>query len=194
MSDIVHIQHQFGDHLFNFIRSKVSSWEDAQDIYQEVILKIMNKSNQLKKAESLKSWLFTIARNQIIDFYRSNRLTMDIDSIPPFPVPVEEKATAYYELENCLSSFIAQLPEDYRQLIILSEIEGKSQKELSKSLNINYVTLRSKIQRGREKIKKMLFDACLVEKDTAGRFVDCTPKLNSSSCGADEEGCGCDSV
>lgn len=191
MNNIVHIQHQFGDHLFNFIKSKVSSVEDSQDIYQEVIVKIMNKTDQLKKTESLKSWLFAIARNQITDYYRSNKSAVDIDSLSPLFMPADEKSNAYYELEGCLSSFIAQLPEDYRQLITLSEIEGKSQKELSESLNIHYVTLRSKIQRGREKLKKMIFDACLVEKDTSGRFVDCIPKLNAPSCGTDKNGCGC---
>lgn len=189
MSEILHIQRQFGDYLFNFIKSRVSSIDDAQDIYQEVIYKIMNKSSQLAKAQSLKSWLFTIAKNQIIDYYRTKNNTVELDALAINSLVQQNEESAYHELENCLNGFIEALPIDYKHIILLSEIEGKSQKELSKSLGINYVTLRSKVQRGREKIKKMIFDACIIEQDTAGRFVDCTPKPNSPACGS-EESCG----
>lgn len=185
MNNIVHIQHQFGDYLLNFIKSKVTSTDDAKDIYQEVILKIMNKSGQLKKAQSLKSWLFTIAKNQIIDFYRKRNHEVDLDLVSAH----SEEDVLYAELENCLSGFIEQLPEDYKTLIMLSEIEGRSQKELSESLGINYVTLRSKVQRGRDKIKKMIFDACVVHQDTSGRLVECLPKSTSAACGNADGGC-----
>lgn len=182
MNNITHIQHQFGDHLFNFIRSKVASEGDAQDVYQEVIYKIMNKSGQLQKTQSLKSWLFTIAKNQIMDYYRARKNPTDSAVLAMNALSRQQEMSVYQELEGCLSGFIDQLPETYKELITLSEIEGKSQKELSETLGINYVTLRSKVQRGRDKIKKMIFDACEIELDAAGRFVDCTPKPNAPVC------------
>ena len=70
----------YRNHLMNFIKSKVSCAEDAKDIYQEVIVKIIHKSASLAKEESLKSWIFTIARNQIVDYYRSRKKTENLDS------------------------------------------------------------------------------------------------------------------
>ncbi len=67
-NNFISIQQEFKNHLFNFIKSKVSTFEDAEDIYQEVVFKIMSKSDQLSNNDSLKSWLFTIAKNQIIDY------------------------------------------------------------------------------------------------------------------------------
>ncbi|MTI86951.1 MAG: sigma-70 family RNA polymerase sigma factor [Balneolaceae bacterium] len=190
---IANIQHEFGDHLLNFIRSKVSSSEDAQDIYQDVLVKIISRSDQLRNSQSLKSWLFAIARNQIIDHYRAQKRTIDVDDIALNSVSEKDEASAYRELEGCLSGFINQLPDDYQQIITLSEIEGKSQKELAGMLDMNYTTLRSKVQRGRERIKKMIFEACSVEQDASGGFVDCDTKNTSSACG-DTNTCGCDDI
>lgn len=190
MSEIINIQQQFGDYLFNFIKSRVSCIEDAQDIYQEVILKIIHKSSQLTKSQGLKSWLFTIAKNQIIDFYRTKKVSVDVDALSNTHFVQKEENSTYQELEGCIHGFIDALPDDYKEIIFLSEIEGRSQKELSQLLEINYVTLRSKVQRGRDKIRKMIFDACIVEQDRAGRFVGCIPKPDSSSCSTLDPG-GC---
>ena len=190
MMEISNIQQHFGEYLFNFIRSRVSSYEDAQDIYQEVIVRIIHKSEQLHKSQSLKSWLFTIAKNQIIDYHRSRRTPQSMDALHVKQNSTEEEAGAYQELENCLHAFINALPPDYKKIVLLSEIEGKSQKELAETLGINYATVRSKVQRGRDKIKKMIFDSCVIEQDTAGRFVECTPKAEPSSCSTEGE-CGC---
>ncbi len=100
---------------------------------------------------------------------------------------------AYRELESCLHGFINLLPEGYKDLIIKSEIEGKRQKEQSEAMGINYVTLRSKVQRGRDRIRKMIFDACSIEKDAAGGLLECVPKSDESSCGASSS-CGCNNI
>lgn len=191
MIDITKIQSDFGDHLFNFIKSKVASQQDAEDIYQDILYKILNKSDQLKNTQSLKSWLFTIARNQIIDYYRAKKNLADIDDLPLSAISEGDKLQVYDELEGCLTGFINQLEEDDKQLITLSEINGYSQKELAETLNINYVTLRSKIQRGRTKIRKMIMDGCQIDQDSLGGLIDCSPKHGSSVCGSSTS-CGSD--
>jgi len=187
MNDIANIHSQFGQYLFNFIRKKVGSGDVAEDIYQEVVLKILNKQDQLSGRQSLKSWLFTIAKNQIIDHYRKQKQFTDVGTLE---LEDQSEINSYGDLEGCLSSLIAQLPDDYRQIIMLSELQGKSQKELSELLGVNYVTIRSKVQRGRERIRTLIFDACAVEQDKSGRLVDCTPKNQQGGCGP-KSGSGC---
>ncbi|MEX2601079.1 MAG: sigma-70 family RNA polymerase sigma factor [Balneolaceae bacterium] len=191
-SEIIEVQQNFGEYLINFIQSKVQSHEDAQDIYQEVIIKLISKSDQLKESQSLKSWLFTIANNQIIDFYRTRKSSVDIDNLPLNSFTDQEVSSAYKELAGCLSGFINRLPEEYQQIITLSEIQGYSQKEVAEMLGMNYITLRSKVQRGRNRIKKMIYEVCAVVQDSAGGFADCTPRKSDSSCGP-EPNCGCSS-
>lgn len=181
------IENDFGIHLHTFIRSRVSNTHDAEDIYQDVMLKILSKSDTLTNEKSLKSWLYTITKNQIIDYYRSRKYDLKknavaLDSqhfIDEFAVEDENSEA---EFEICLRNYINQLPDDYREIISKSELEGVSQKELSEQLGLKYVTLRSKVQRGRNKIKESILKACTLELDAAGRVIDCTPRTKVDPC------------
>src|SRR5215213_8938952 len=183
------IQESFGGYLMNFIKSKIACAEDAKDIYQDIIVKIINKSNSLAKEESFESWVFAIARNQIIDYYRSRKKMKELISAPEISFERKEEK-AYSEMESCVHGFINLLPEEYKDLIVKSEIDGKSQKQLSEITGIKYVTLRSKVQRGRERIQKMLLNSCKIEKDSAGGVLECAPTSNKSSFNSST--CGCD--
>src|SRR5215207_4013381 len=187
--EINKVERSFGTYLMNFIKSKVTCVEDAKDIYQEVLVKIIDKSGSLTKEESLKSWVFAIARNQVIDYYRSKKIPELLsDSILDRSVERRE-SKVHSELESCMHAFINLLPTEYKELIIKSDIDGTSQKELSETIGINYVTLRSKVQRGRERIRNMILDSCNIEKDAAGGLLECEPRSSkdfqqiSSSCG-----------
>jgi RNA polymerase sigma-70 factor, ECF subfamily len=181
------IENDFGTHLHSFIRSRVSNTHDAEDIYQDVMLKILSKSDTLTSEKSLKSWLYAITKNQIIDYYRSRKSDLRKNSVAfesqqiVDEVAVEDDDTEA-EFEICLRNYINQLPDDYREIILKSELDGVSQKELSQQLGLNYVTLRSKVQRGRNKIKENILKACVIELDAAGRVVDCIPRTNVDPC------------
>ncbi len=185
MQHINHIHNEFGQHLKNFIRSKVKNEDDVSDIYQNIILKIITKIDTVKNNESLKSWIFTIANNQIMDFYRKIKPLVNVETLESqLPNPLHEnESAAYPEMEGCIYSLMSQLPDEYRLVIEESEIKGVSQKELAATLGLNYVTLRSKVQRGRERLKKMLNDSCLIEQAALGTVMECLPKNASDSCG-----------
>ncbi len=179
--EVTNVERSYGAQLRNFIKSKISCSEDAKDIYQEVIVKIINKSNSLRNDESLKSWIFAIARNQVIDYYRSRKKLQELN-IATLENPLETiEGKSYGEMEGCLHGLINLLPEDYKNLIVESDIKGKCQKELSETTGINYVTLRSKVQRGRDRIRKMMFNACSIEKDAASGLLECLPKSEMNS-------------
>lgn len=191
MEQIQHIHREFGEHLKNFIRTKVKVEDDVLDIYQDVILKIITRIDTLQKTESLKSWIFTITNNQIIDYHRKRKPIADIDDFDDTSLKNtnQEDASAYHLMEGCIHSLIAQLPEEYKTIVEQSEIKGISQKELAESLGMNYVTLRSKVQRGRDRLKKMLNDSCLIEQAALGTVTDCKPKAASKCCGSANTNC-----
>ena len=58
--------------LLSFIKSKVNNHQDAEDILQNVFVKVATGVNDLDRKEKLQSWIYTIARNSIVDYYRSN--------------------------------------------------------------------------------------------------------------------------
>jgi RNA polymerase sigma-70 factor, ECF subfamily len=154
-----------------FVRSRVSDDPTSDDILQNVFLKMYSGLASLKDETKLQSWLYQIARNAIIDYFRSQKPTVDIPEWLPQPetTPVE-KVTQ--ELSECLQTMIQLLPENYREAVILSELKGLKQKEVAKLQGTSLSGAKSRVQRGRALLKNMLAECCRFEFDHSGRLCD----------------------
>jgi RNA polymerase sigma-70 factor (ECF subfamily) len=75
---------------------------------------------------------------------------------------------------------VQSLPETYRQAIVLSEFEGLTQKELAARLDLSLSGAKSRVQRGRAQLKKMLLDCCRFEFDRRGTVIECEPRRKTS--------------
>jgi len=182
------IHNQFHNSLHNYIKARVNDRDDAADILQEVFIKIASKLDSLSAGEKLKGWIFTITRNAIIDYYRKKStikksiLTEQmIDEIAN-----EQEFESTHGLDGCFRNFIRQLPLEYREIIIDSEINGIKQKDLAEKYGLAYPSIRSRVQRGRIRLKEMLLDCCKIELDSRGNVMNATPK---KTCGGEEGNC-----
>ena len=156
---------------------------------QEVFVKIAAKLSSLTDNEKLKSWIFAITRNSIIDYYRKNANSKRTDITEKIinEIKDENDVDATKGLDKCLKGFIQKLPAEYRDIIIDSEIKGIKQKDLAEKYNLAYPSVRSRVQRGRSRLKEMLLNCCKIEVDSRGNILEATSKNN---CGND---CGdCD--
>ncbi|WP_422360080.1 sigma-70 family RNA polymerase sigma factor [Reichenbachiella sp.] len=161
--------------LSQFIKKRISNREDAEDLTQEVFYKLVKSDDSAMG--SVKSWVYAVAKNTIVDYYRKKRIaTNELDEQV---FREEELADVVHELSSCIAPFIDQLPDEYRQVLQLSELKRIPQKEIAKQLDINYTTLRSKIQRGRKKLKVLISECCHVEQGVKGSIVQYKKK---SSC------------
>ena len=88
----------------------------------------------------------------------------------------DEDENMRQELCSCFMPMIEQLPNKYREAINLSEIEGKTQKEVAEIEHISLSGAKSRVQRGRSLLKSMLFDCCQVEVNHNNRLVSCEKK------------------
>jgi RNA polymerase sigma-70 factor (ECF subfamily) len=86
------------------------------------------------------------------------------------------------EFSICIVPMIDALPEKYKQAITLSEIEGISQKDLAKNLNISYSGAKSRVQRGREMLKSLLQECCKISTDTYGNITKYKIKNCNNNC------------
>lgn len=159
--------------LLRYVKNRIRNKEDAEDITQEVFYKLSKLGND--DIDNLESLIFTIAKNTITDHYRKHKPQMvDLENNP---VWVEEEAgDAARALSNCITSYIDALPQEYRYIMRLSELENVSQKEIAQTLGMNYVTVRSKIQRGRKKLKDMLSECCTIVQGGKGSILEYTSK------------------
>ena len=174
------IHKQFHSTLFNYVIHRVKDRDDAADILQEIFIKIAYKIDTLKDEEKLKSWIFTIARNSIIDYYRKNGKTQNhdlTDNLAETTISKEDPDVTK-GLDKCLKGFIQKLPEEYKHIIIDSEIKGIKQKDLAEKYAMAYPSVRSRVQRGRKQLKELLLSCCKIEADSRGNILQSTQKDN----------------
>lgn len=165
-----------------FVRSRVADDATCDDILQNVFLKMHAGLASLQDEAKLKSWLYRIARNAIIDHFRTLKPTVEIPEwlAQPETAPGEKIAK---ELSQCLQPMIRQLPEKYREAVILAELQGLTQQEVAEAQGISLSGAKSRVQRGRALLHTMLTECCRFEFDRHGRLADYERRgENCSSC------------
>jgi len=167
----------FSRPLQRFIQRRVTDEYSAEDILQDVFLKIHSRIETLHDHDRLAAWIFQIARHAIADYYRGQRATSDIPATLAAPDELAGDDVAQ-ELAPCVAAMVEQLPDMYREALWLTEYQGLSQKELSERLGISFSGAKSRVQRARAKIKEQLLDCCHFQFDHAGRIVDYQPNCD----------------
>ncbi len=136
--------------LLDFIRQRVNSDEDAEDILQDVFYQLVNAYRMMEPIEKVTSWLFTVARNRITDLYRKKK-TANFSSLLPLTDEASEDDAQNYFLEeimqdatetpeaqymrslvwDTLNAALDELPDEQREVFNLHELEGMSFKEIA---------------------------------------------------------------
>jgi RNA polymerase sigma factor (sigma-70 family) len=145
-----------GNRLFRFIRQRVGSTEDAEDILQDVLYQFAGNKTPVEQASS---WLFKVARNKITDSYRKQRLPLADDILPVagndeegfnwremFPSDDADPESAY--LRNIfweeLQQALDELPAEQRQVFVQTEVEGLAFKDIAEATGELVPTLISR--------------------------------------------------
>ncbi len=174
MNSTEKIYDNFAEELRGFIRNKVDNKLTADDILQDVFIKIHSSIDTLKEETKLRGWLYQITRNTIIDYYRKEKPSTDEFPDLSFFEDIEEE-TPQEKLANSILEMIEDLPIKYSEALCLNECHGLSQKETAEKLNISYSGTKSRIQRGREMLRDSLMKCCHYEFDKYGTLIDCHP-------------------
>ncbi len=163
---------RYGAQLLSFTRAKVSTLEDAEDLIQEVFLRLYTRLCCMRDEDGMVKIAFRVTRNLIIDRYRSTRLSVPLDESLPAnvdgPEPDWDAATA---LAPALRETVEQLPEPYRSALILTGFDGLSQVALAERERLPVSTVKSRVQRAREKVKAALLACCHFELDARGGVI-----------------------
>ncbi|MCP4728243.1 MAG: RNA polymerase sigma factor SigZ [bacterium] len=150
------IWEEYHSALYSFIQSRVSDKTIAEDILQEVFIKIHARIDTLIDSSKTRSWIYQITRNAIIDNYRTHKT---FARLPDRLATTETKASddARQEAAYWLFPLIEELPSRYKQALILHEIEGLAQKDVASTLGLSLSGAKSRVQRGREILKNLMF-------------------------------------
>ena len=162
--------------LRTFIHKHLSEATDADDILQDVFVKIHMHVATLRDEEKLQSWLYQITRNAIMDYYRQQKRTVSVEQVWEREEDDSFVDDAARELVPCIREMVEQLPDKYRQALLLTEYEGLTQKELSTRLGISFSGAKSRVQRAREQLKQMLLTCCDFQFDHLNHVIDYQPR------------------
>jgi RNA polymerase sigma-70 factor (ECF subfamily) len=161
---------------------------DAEDLTQEAMVKINNGLDQFRGESALSTWIYRIATNVARDRFRSAAYKADsvtdgaddeefsarLDSSAPPPRDLEN-TTVRKEMNTWIRGFIDGLPEEYREPLILKDIEGLTNSEIAEVLGISLDNTKIRLHRARAALKNLLEQGCDFHRDQENEF-GCEPK------------------
>jgi len=179
---------EFAPPLRAFLARRVPPGVEAEDLLQDVFLRVVRHLGSLRATGRPEAWLFQIARNAVRDSLRARQRRDGRTDALEVDIPAESDTDAgrqaEAELAPCLSGMIRRLSEPYRTALTLTSIEGLTQAEAARTAGISFSGMKSRVQRGREQLREMLVRCCEIAVDVRGGVSDFHLRT-PTSCGAD---------
>ena len=162
---------QYCCQLKAFIQSRVADEDDADDLLQEVFIRIHTRLCSLRDLSKLESWIYQVTRNAIIDHYRSRRPGVELSESIPTEDEIDEDGPEA-DLTPSLTSMVDELPALYRDALLLTEYQGLNQRQMADRMGISFSGAKSRVQRARRMLRDMLLTCCHFELDRRGTIID----------------------
>lgn len=157
------------ERLRSFIGRRLPS-QDVDDVLQDVLLRIHRSAKDVRDESRFGPWVYSIARNAVIDHVRRRPIASLESDHPEFESAAVEQNGA--PLLDCVAPFVARLPAPYRHAITLVELEGLTQAEAARMVGISLSGMKSRVQRGRQMMRTMFEECCTLAIDARGRVFD----------------------
>ena len=167
------IWRDFSARLRGYIGAQVRQPEDAEDILQEVFIRIHEKLDTLRSTDRLAPWLYALARNALIDHLRRRRGTEPLAEAAE-PASREEEGNINALVASWLEPVLEQMPADYRAAVEAVELAGESQTSMAERLGLSASGAKSRVQRGRKMLRDRILDCCHLELDRRGNVLSFT--------------------
>ena len=162
-----------------FVARRVATPTDIDDVLQEIFLRMQRGLSSLRDDERFGPWLFKVARTAIVDHRRRAARHGPAEhehTAPEATLEDSDNDAVEQELAGYVAPFVALLPSPYREALTLTELEGLSQKHAAEMLGISLSGMKSRVQRGRARLRE-LFDACCeIALDVRGHVIGCEPR------------------
>jgi RNA polymerase sigma-70 factor (ECF subfamily) len=177
---------------------QLPSVADAEDVAQEVLIRVLRSSRSMREDERFAAWLAVVVKNAVADQLRSRQrhpLLASADAPDQQATREEEPdGPGGAGLARVLRPFADRLSPTYRDAIVLSDFEDVPQAEIARRMGLSVSAIKSRTQRARQQLRKLLMDCCRIVLDARRSVVGCEPKA-AAGCqagdGAPETNSGC---
>lgn len=142
--------------VMGYIRARVTRWADAEDLCSKVFEKVYLKLESFDETKaSVSTWIFTITRNTVIDYFRHSRPTEELDENLSDRTELDENLLNSESLSE-LAEALRALPEEMRDIIVLRYYDGKPLTEIAEMMGLSYGAVKLRHQSALAKLKKAL--------------------------------------
>ncbi|HYI14921.1 MAG TPA: RNA polymerase sigma factor SigZ [Thermomicrobiales bacterium] len=178
----------FHQRLRAYVARRIESPADVDDIVQDIFVRIHARIDSIEDTDRIHAWIYQIARNTIIDYYRvprrrRERLGSDaeLDLVHAPDIDADDTSAAE-ELAPCLTPLLEQLAPNYRAALELTEFQGLTQREAALVQEISVSGLKSRVQRGRRQLHDLLRACCEIELDRRGGVINYSSRESTCAC------------
>jgi len=181
---LTEIYDQYYQKVRKFILHTVRNEWVADDLVQETFIRINQNLDNVRDAAKLQAWIFRIAHNICLDYFRQQGKTahLGLEEISEEPalakLPTSQKELEQGQMRKCVFGIVNHLPESLRSVIILSDISEFSQREIAEILGITVENVKIRLHRARKKVKALLEEHCVFEVDERN-VLTCQPETPS---------------
>jgi RNA polymerase sigma-70 factor (ECF subfamily) len=174
-----HVFGQFQRPIYNFVLRMVKDRPLAEEVTQDVFVKVYRSLADFRGDSDIHTWIYRIATNSCLDYFRSRPHKKDektdllspeelIGSVLPedqqeLPTAEEEIITA--EMSSCIRGYIDDLPEDYRIVILLHDLQGFTNPEIAKITGTSLENVKIRLHRARRRMKEVFSSNCSFYRD-----------------------------
>lgn len=170
-----------------FVARRVADADDAEDIVQEVLLRVDRSIDGVGDDTPLTAWVYRVARNAVIDHYRSSarRRQEPVGALSNVPDRVEGAdemnsvtTEARREMERCLEPLLDMLDSKYREALRLTELEGMTQAQAADQVGVSVPGMKSRVQRARQRLATLYHEHCDITFDARRGPIVCEQRVS----------------
>ena len=159
--------------LRSFLLHRSGNAADADDLLQDVFLRVVLQGAGFCNVENPRAWLFQVARNSLLDRFR---LEKDQVPLPEDIVSEPQQVEPVNLLAHCLPRVLSELSVEDREAIVLCDIQGMTQKAFAERLHLSLPAAKSRVQRARLRLRRQLAEACQLTFDDEGKVCCFVPR------------------
>ena len=156
---------EYGTALYFFILKRTNDATVAEDVLQNTFLKIHEHLHGLKEVSKARAWTFQIARNELANHYKGSTALVAMN-----PSGDLEELPIMDDL-CCFERFLEELPESYKKVVQLVYLEGKTNPQAAKELNLSLANVKARVRRAKDLLKKRFQECCHFKLNPSGKLV-----------------------